>query len=221
MIQELAKYVPQLEARKWVTRVCSGGDGQFQPNGGLDNQERFKEFVAMLTRAAHHWRNPRVYHLCLTGGTVKQYSAVLTEFKRSAERKDVKVEYKTAIELDSSKQLHLHCFLVMSTGDKRPSSYITASKEEGVIKPSLLRQAVRLAQVDCPSLALWVCRPQSKSKVTAYIQLNQTNNEYLNEACTWGSYLYKKRSKGTSGPRYGSSRRAKPAATEADSSPSD
>lgn len=207
--KEFAKYVPQLKGRRWITKVCDGGVSKFKPNGGLHSQEKFKEGIAMLENAAHAWRNPRLYHFCLTGASVPQYAALLASFKRMAERQGIRVEYKTCVELDDKKALHLHAMVVTDTGDKMPSRYITTSKEEGVDKPTLLRKAIRKAQVDCPGLVLWVCRPASGD--TAYIQFNQTNNELLNDACEYLSYLYKARSKPTSGEIYSGSRsRRKP-----------
>lgn len=203
--KELARYVPQLQGRKWITKVCEGGGGKFKSNGGLHSQEKFKEGIAMLEYAAHNWRNPRLYHFCLTGATVPQYSALLSQFKLMAERQGIKVEYKTCVELDDKKALHLHAMVVTDTGDKMPSRYITTSTEEEVDKPTLLRKVIRKAQVDCPGLVLWVCRPASGD--TAYKQFNQTNNALLNDACEWISYLYKTRSKPTSGEIYSGSRR--------------
>lgn len=194
----LARYVPQLRGLKWWTRVTDG------KNGGLDSQERFKQTVAMLEHAAHNWRNPRLYHLCLKGATAAQYSALLAEFCRMVRRDGGKVAYKASIEHDSDKQLHMHAFVITDSGNRMPSRYITAKDEDGIAKPSMLRRALRLAQVDNQSIEVMVCTPVSQFAV--FIQFNQTNNSLLNEACEWASYAFKARSKVGSGECYSGSR---------------
>lgn len=194
----LARYVPQLRGLKWWTRVTDGR------NGGLDSQERFKQAVEMLEHAAHNWRNPRLYHLCLKGASPAHYSALLAEFCRMVRRDGGKVAYKASIEHDSLKQTHMHAFVVTDSGNRMPSRYITAKDEDGVAKPSMLRRALRLAQVDSQALEVTVCPPATQFAV--FIQFNQTNNSLLDEACEWCSYAFKARSKVKGGTCYSGSR---------------
>lgn len=204
--KELARYVPQQIGKKWITKVTAGGVGD-RYNGGLHSQEHFKKATAMLTNAAHTWRTPRLYHLILTGADADQYNAFLAEFCRMLRRADVDRDYVACIEHDAIKRLHMHCFIVIGTKDKKPSRYITIANGDDVAdKPSTLQQALRLAQVACPALMVRVQRPASAS--TVFMELNQSNNHLLNEACEWLSYYAKVRSKPLSGRCYYASKRA-------------
>ena len=202
-VKALARYVPRIKNKKWSTIVCDGNK-----NGGIHDLRQFKKLIAMLEHAAHHWRNPRLYHLILTGATRAIYSQVMDKFCRKLRATGALCDYKACIEHASDKGLHQHVMLVMST-DKRPSRYITAADETGVVEASLLRRVVREIQAQCNTLACRVQPPASRT--VAYIELNKTNDEFLNEAVEWASYVVKARSKlpASEGRCYYSSRPAR------------
>lgn len=186
-VKQLAKYVPRIRDRKWTTTVCDG-----RGNGGIHSQRQFKKLIAMLENAAHTWRNPRLFHIILTGATPTIYAQLLTKFCRRLRDAGAQCEYMAATEQDSEKGLHQHVMLVMGTTLK-PSQYIVAADEHGKEKASMLRQVVREVQGECSTLTCRVQRPASRT--TSFIELNQTNNEFLNEAIEWASYIVKARSK--------------------------
>ncbi|WP_349279701.1 hypothetical protein [Polaromonas hydrogenivorans] len=198
-----ARYTPRIKNKKWSTIVCDGNNNQ-----GIHDLRQFKKLIAMLERAAHEWRNARLFHIILTGATRDIYQQVLTKFCRQLRAAGAQCDFKAAIEHDSKKGLHQHVMFVLST-DKRPSRYITAADETGVVEASLLRQVVREVQAECNTLACRVQPPTSRT--VAYIELNQTNNEFLNEAVEWASYILKARSKlpASEGRCYTSSRPAR------------
>lgn len=205
----LVTYTPTKLNNKWTTRVCSGNG-----NLGLHNQEEFKKAIKMLLVAAHTWRNPRLYHIVLTHSTLPIYQKVLNTITDKLRSAGVLVEYKASLEIQNdSKGTHKHVMMVVSTGDKRPSKYITACNEVGKEDPSLLRQAVRKVQADNSDLRVSVRSPASSTQ--CFLQLNQTNQDMFNEAVEWCSYIYKVRSKPT-GPCYYSSRTTRRPASVAD-----
>lgn len=205
----LVSYTPTKLNQRWTTRVCSGNG-----NLGIHHQERFKEAVNMLLMAAHNWRNPRLYHIVLTHSTLPTYQKVLNSITDKLRGAEVLVEYKASLETQNdSKGTHMHVMMVVSTGDKRPSRYITACNEVGKEDPSLLRQAVRKAQADNPDLRVRVQSPASSTQ--CFLQLNQTNQDMFNEAVEWCSYIYKARSK-PAGACYYSSRATRRPAQVAD-----
>jgi hypothetical protein len=199
----LARYAPRIKNKKWSTVVCDGNN-----NRGIHDLRQFKKLIAMLERAAHEWRNARLYHLVLTGATRDIYAQVVNKLCRQLRSAGAQCDFKAAIEQDSKKGLHQHVMFVLST-DKRPSQYITAADETGVVEASLLRQIVREVQAECNTLACRVQPPASRT--VAYIELNKSNNEFLNEAVEWGSYILKARSKlpAAAGRCYTSSRPAR------------
>lgn len=199
-VKELARYKPRIKNKKWTTIVCDG-----RGNGGIQSQRQFKKLIAMLENAAHTWRNPRLFHLVLKGATPTIYAQLLTKFCRRLRDAGAKCEYIAATEQDSEKGLHQHVMLVMST-TRKPSRYIVAANEDGKVDASMLRQVVREVQAECNTLACRVQRPASRA--TSFIEMNQTNNELLNEAVEWASYIVKARSKlpAAEGRCYSSSR---------------
>jgi len=202
-VKELVQYVPQIKNKRWFTTVCDGGD-----NEGIDDQEKFKSAVAMLEYAAHHWRNPRLYHIIQTGATPATYQAVLNKFCQKLRRAGGQCEWKSCIEFDIDKGLHSHAMIVIETPGTLPSRYITTRNESGKEEVSMLRHVVRGVQIDCQDLKVRVQAPASQ-RLAGCIQFNQTNQELLNEAVEWCSYIFKKRSKPTSGECYKSSRPAR------------
>lgn len=214
--KELARYVPKRIGKKWITKVTEGGIGD-KYNGGIHSLENFQKAIAMLTNAAHTWRSPRLYHLILTGADADQYNAFLAKFCRKLHRADVDAEYVACIEHDFVKRLHMHCFIVIGTKDKKPSRFITIANEADAAKPSTLQQALRLAQVACPALMVRVQRPAMHP--TVYMELNQSNNHLLKEACEWISYYAKTRSKPLSGRCYYASKRSKTAGPQVHEQP--
>lgn len=216
-VKELARYVPQIRNKRWFTKVCDGSDYLGRDNGGLHNQERFKQAVAMLEHAAHNWRNPRLHHIIQTGANVATYQRLLNEFCRRLRRAGVLCDWVRCIEIDSTKGLHCHAMLVISTPNTLPSRYLTTANEHGKEKVSLLRQVVRDAQADNQDLKVRVQAPASHP--TGFIQFNQTNQQLLNDAVEWCSYIFKVRSKPTTGQCYQSSRSARRRCSKVDGAP--
>jgi hypothetical protein len=94
----------------------------------------------------------------------------------------------------------------LGTSEQTPR-FITSANETGRIEnESILRKAVRQTWNECCTLAYKVCPPRSRSGKVAFIQFNQSNMEFLNEAVEWMSYIYKARSKPESGTVYFSDR---------------
>jgi hypothetical protein len=196
--KQLVKYIPTLQKRKWITTNTIN-------HGGLHKQEEFKKGVEMLEYCAHNFRNPRLFHICFTGADSNTYQLVMIRFFRALAAEGVDYRYKGALEYDSKKGLHFHAMIVLGT-EHQTHRFITSSDETGKIEgESALRKAVRHTWEDCCTLAYRVNPPQSR-KPLAFIQFNQTNMEFFNEAVDWMSYIYKTRSKPQSGTVYFSDR---------------
>jgi hypothetical protein len=185
----LAHYTPRIRNKKWFTTVCDGNNNQ-----GIHDQEQFKKAVSMLEYAAHNWRNPRLFHLVMKGATVPTYKQLLLRLCRKIRGAGASCDYKACIEIDSDKGLHCHVMFVLgNTATSKPERFITRANESGKVEVSLLRQVVREVQTDCADFKVSVQPPASQP--VPYIEFNQTNNDLLNEAVGWCSYIFKVRSK--------------------------
>jgi hypothetical protein len=192
--KKLVKYVPKLEGRKWITRTTQGNR-----NGGLHNQEEFRKGVEMLEFCAHKFRNPRLFHVCFTGATLENgvsvYRLALRRFCRVLKAEGVKYRWKAAVEHDEDKGLHWHVMIVLDAGQRQTHRFITSSNESGKLEnESALKKAVRHTLSECSLLDYRVNSPQSRRPL-AFIQLNQSNVAFFEEAAEWLSYIYKARSK--------------------------
>jgi hypothetical protein len=197
--KQLVKYVPTVQKRKWITQNTVN-------HGGLHRQEEFKKGVEMLEHCAHNFRNPRLFHICFTGADLPTYQLVMVRFCRALSAQGVDYRYKAALEYDSEKGLHFHVMIVLGTSEQTPR-FITSANETGKLESeSTLRKAVRQTWSECCTLAYKVCAPRSRSGKVAFIQFNQTNMEFFNEAVEWMSYIYKARSKPNNGTVYFSDR---------------
>jgi hypothetical protein len=195
--RELVKYQPKLDGKKWITRTTQGGG-----NGGLHNQEEFRKGVEMLEWCAHSFRNPRLFHVCFTGAPVAVYRLVIRRFCRGLKMQGIRYRWKAAIEHDSAKGLHMHLMIVLEGGSHQTHRFITSSDEYGKLENvSLLRKAVQHTFSDCSHLRYRVNPPQSRRPL-AFIQFNQTNAEFFEDAAEWLSYIYKARSKPETGTVY-------------------
>lgn len=199
--KKLVKYQPKLDGKKWITRTTQGGG-----NGGLHNQEEFRKGVEMLEFCAHNFRNPRLFHVCFTDAPVAIYRLVVRRFCRGLKAEGVRYKWKAAIEWDAEKGLHMHLMIVLEGGSNQTHRFITSSDEYGKLENvSLLKKAVQHTQSECSFLDYRVNPPQSRRPL-AFIQFNQSNMEFFDEAAEWLSYVYKARSKPESGPVYFSDR---------------
>lgn len=196
--RQLVTYTPKKQGKKWVTDVTL-------PHGGLHKQEEFKKGVEMLKHCAHNFRNPRLFHICFTGAHLYAYLLVMTRFCRVLKAEGVEYRYKAALEHDESKGVHYHVMIVLGT-DEQTGRFITATDESGKFEnESTLRKAARQTWGECGSLDYSVNRPKSQGGLP-FIQFNQSNQGFFDEAVEWMSYIYKARSKPASGTVYFSDR---------------
>jgi hypothetical protein len=197
-IKQLVMYTPILQNRRWITFNTVS-------QGGLHKQEEFRKGVEMIEYCAHTFRNPRLFHICFTGASLDIYQLVMTRFCRALRSQGVDYRFKAALELDNRKGLHYHVMIVLGT-DQQTHRFITSSNEkEKVENESCLRKAVRHTWEECSFLEYRVNPPQSR-KPLAFIQFNQSNMDFFNEAVEWMSYIYKARSKSEHGQVYFSDR---------------
>jgi hypothetical protein len=196
------RYSPCKHGRKWVTRTTRGR------NGGLHRQEEFKKAVRMLEHCAHHFRNPRLFHICFTGADLPVYQLVMRRFCRVLTMEGVAYKYKGAMEEDLEKGRHCHVMIVLGSKYQTPR-FITSKDERGKLEgESALRKAWRHTTAECSFLDYRVNAPRSRKGITAFLQFNQTNQDFFDEAVEWMSYIYKARSKPESGTVYFSDRQA-------------
>lgn len=198
--KHLVHYIPTIENKKWVTRNTKN-------HGGLHRQEEFRKGIKMLEHCAHHFRNPRLFHLCFTGADLDTYQLVMQRFCRVLTAEKVDYRYKAVRELDSEKGLHFHVMIVLGAGNRQTHRFITSSNEDGKVENvSALRKAVIHTWNECQALKYRVNPPRSTSGKTSFLQFNQSNMEMFHEAAEWLSYIYKSRSKPESGTVYFSDR---------------
>lgn len=199
VIDTLVHFTPTKQGRKWITSTTL-------KHGGLHSIKEFKNGVEMLEHCAHHFRNPRLFHVCLTGASLDTYKLVLKRLCRSLAAAGVEYRYKAALEEDSIKGLHFHVMLVLGT-DQQTSRFVTHADESGKLEnESLLRKVIRHTWSECPALAYKVNPPRSNGGKVSFLQFNQSNQAFFDEAVDWLSYIYKARSKPASGSVYFSDR---------------
>jgi tRNA/tmRNA/rRNA uracil-C5-methylase (TrmA/RlmC/RlmD family) len=198
----LVTYTPKKKGRKWATDVTSGGG-----NGGLYRQGEFKKAVEMMTTCAHTLPNARLFHVCLTGGCVAAYQLVIKRLCRALKAHDVVTRYRAGIEHDQTKGEHCHLFIVLSSPDQQTARFITAADEskKRMANDSTLLKVIQHTRTECPTLKHRVmvpkhpnCNPSpdgSPPKPVAFLQFNQTNQAFFDNAVEWLSYAYKRRSK--------------------------
>lgn len=198
----LVTYTPKKKRGKWITDVTSGRD-----NGGIHRQEEFKKAVQMLTTCAHTLPNARLFHVCLTGGNTPVYQLIIKRLCRALKSQDVVTKYKACIEHDQTKGEHCHLFIVLSSVDQQTARFITATDEskKRMVNDSTLLKVIHHTLTECPTLRYRVMAPQhpncnpsadgSPPKRVAFLQFNQTNQAFFDNAVEWLSYAYKVRSK--------------------------
>jgi hypothetical protein len=196
-VKRLVRYSPKKHGRRWVTRTTAGR------NGGLHRQEEFRKGVRMLEHCARHFRNPRLFHICFTGAGVPVYQSVMQRFCRVLKAEGVAYKWKGAVEEDAEKGLHCHVMIVLGC-EYQTHRFITSVDEaEKIEGESALRKAWRHTLADCSLLKYRVNPPQCrKGQKVAFIQFNQSNQEFFDEAVEWMSYAYKARSKPEAGTVY-------------------
>jgi hypothetical protein len=196
--RQLVTYVPKKQGRKWITDVT-------RPHGGLHKQEEFKKGVEMLEHCARNFRNPRLFHICFTGAYLYIYQLAMQRFCKVLKLEGIDYRYKAALEHDAAKGLHYHVMIVVGT-NQQTRRFITADDETGKMEcESALRKAVRHTWRECSHLDYSVNRPKSQGGLP-FIQFNQSNQGFFDEAVEWMSYIYKARSKPDSGTVYFSDR---------------
>lgn len=202
----LVRYIPTTRRRKWITKVT-------EPHGGLHKQEEFKKGVEMLEYCAHNFRNPRLFHICFIGADVPTYQLVMFRFRRTLTAEGVRFRFKAAVEHDSEKGLHYHVMIVLEA-EVQTHRFIRASDESGELEnESVLRKAVRHTWNECSLLDYHVSKPRSRHGLP-FIQMNQTNQEFFDEAAEWLSYIYKADTKLASGTVYFSDRQENDCSSE-------
>lgn len=213
---ELVSYTPKKKGRRWITSVTST-----ENNGGLHNVAEFKKAVAMLTYCAHNLPNPRLHHVCFTGGNRAIYQLVIKRLCRVLRLEGVATRYSAALEEDKVKDVHCHLFIVLSSAEQQTTRFITAADEsqKKVLGDSSLRKVVHHTLTECPTLKYRVMVPEnpnvnesddgSKPKKVGFLQFNKTNRAFFDNAVEWLSYAYKARSKPASGGVYLSDRQPK------------
>lgn len=98
--------------------------------------------------------------------------------------------------------------MIVLGSDLQTHRFITSADETGKIEwESALRKAWRQTLAECSLLDYRVNPSQSRGGL-AFIQFSQKNKEHFDEAVEWMSYIYKRRSKPSSGTVYFSDRQA-------------
>lgn len=197
----LVTYTPKKTGNRWITDVTRN-------NGGLHRQEEFKKAVEMLTHCAHTLPNPRMFHVCFTGGDRLVYQLVIKRLQKALKLQGITSRYRAGIENDQTKALHCHLFIVLSSKDQQTARHITttdSSKRGGMASDSTLLKAIKHTRTECPTLAYSVMMPRNPNrnastdgepvKKVAFLQFNQTNQAFFDNVVEWMSYAYKVRSK--------------------------
>jgi hypothetical protein len=185
------RYKPMLSNKgKWLTSVTL-------KHGGIHNQKKFKEAVAMIEQACEQFRRPSLCHICFTHANLTTYQAAVKRFCRSLTSLGIRYCYKAAVESDKVKGEHLHLMLVLEHEKKRLHGLISNQAT------SLLGVAVGFFQ-DASPIRYRVC--QSRYANDTFLHITKTLDEPFNEAIEWLSYIYKVRSKSGDGTTYFSSR---------------
>lgn len=155
-------------------------------NGGMHSQRAYVRMKDMLIN--NEYINPRLYHIVLMGSEdLREYQSALKSLCAELAKNNIPTQWKSCLEIDNHKRLHIHVFLLVEAKYKNPCSIINGN-EQGWLNVMLSKRELRyhIAQPKNP------IHQTGKGKILNYATLA---GEKLADCLIWISYLVKNRSK--------------------------
>lgn len=163
----------------------------WHPKGKRAYREAKNKIIQCLT----YYREPRLYHLILSGNTYRQHKKVLTALCQQLTRAGVPHEWFSARECSTERGEHLHTFILVDADGSPPQAILN------MFDDCWLTKECRKQGLNDP----WIAKPKNEVHCgNHYAQLpylGPTNRateqakERLVDALEWLSYIYKARDK--------------------------
>lgn len=159
-------------------------------NNGLHSERAL--YTAQTILKHHDLRQPVMYHLIFTGGTIAQYQAAIKALVKHLRRNKCRTEYFGAYENQPLKGLHAHLFLVIETAKKFPDKIIDI-REGGYLHK--LAERHNLVNPDGSTRRIHLAPPQNPMHGGELFARPVVEGGKLENCLLWAEYPYKNRSK--------------------------
>lgn len=171
--------------------------GRRRKNAGWHpkGKRAYRAAKTKIIQCLTHYREPRLYHLILSGSTYSQHKTVLTALCQTLTRAGVPHEWFSARECSVERGEHLHVFVLVDADDSPPQAILN------MFNDSWLTKECRKQGLNDP----WIAKPKNEIHGdNPYAQLpylGPTNRatekatERLVDAMEWLSYIHKARDK--------------------------
>jgi hypothetical protein len=195
-----AESATHVRRAKYETKVTKANDGNHSPR-------QTRKAWAWIDACSASYTSARLYHLVFVMadlefrcfGVYHIHKALLKRLMQHLRRKGIVASYHAAREIDDEKGEHLHVFLaVEGHSPKRPDAILNR-------KPNDWLATYAATQ----GIKVYINEPRDPMhNGLDYMTLPASKPEKVADAKAWVSYLFKARSKPTSGEIYTSSRAA-------------
>lgn len=182
--------------KKIETKVTAGR------NGGIHCTKSYKKATAMLL--THTFTNAQLWHVVLKGSQTRDdYETALQTLCEKLRDAGMETEWKACYEMDETKGLHRHVFLLIEAAKHKPSA-ILQYRVDGWLVGMLKKRGLEFYIAPPQNLIHWT--GTGKRKKYAYVP--KKPGPMLDDCLEWISYAYKARSKeAVVGEIYSSSRK--------------
>lgn len=155
-------------------------------NDGMHSQRAYVKMKAMLNN--NKYICPRVYHIVMMGSEdLKEYQSALKALCGELVKNNIPHQWKSCVEKDKDKRLHIHVFFLVEAKYRNPCSILNGN-EQGWLNVMLSRRDLRY-HIAPPKNPI---HQTGKGKILNYATLA---GEKLADCLIWISYLVKVRSK--------------------------
>lgn len=198
-------------ARKDTTSILERTNSKGRKvNGGMHRQPAYRRGKQMLEK--HGFKSPRLYHIVIMDGDAEgqpdsdRFLRAVKAVCRALRDQGIRHSWRSALELDDEKGLHLHVFILVENAPVNPCSIITSNantekrkrpkKPDGTLgKPYRTLGDIMRRNM----LRFHIAKPQAPIHRTAegkLLNYATLGSEAKREDCfQWISYIYKARSK--------------------------
>jgi len=182
---------------KYETKVTKANDGNHSPR-------QTRKAWAWIDACSAGYTSARLYHLVFVMADLEFryfsayhiHKALLKRLMQHLRRKGIAASYHAAREIDDEKGEHLHVYLCVEASTKRPDAILNR-KTGDWLATYAAKQGVKV----------YINEPRDPMhNGLDYMTLPASKPEKVADAKAWVSYLFKARSKPSSGEIYTSSR---------------
>lgn len=181
-----------------TTYPSSVVNGKRRNNAGWHpkGKRAYRNAERTIINCLQHYREPRLYHVVLWGGTAKQHRAMLTALCLRMTRKRLPHEWFAGREKSVDKGEHLHIFVIVDS-DKTPAAAVLNTFDDGWLTMECIKRKLKKPYVNGPQTT----EIHGNNHYAQLPYLGPTNRATeqgiarLVDALEWLSYIYKARDK--------------------------